>query len=710
VTGASPAARRSIFDRLVSVYPLVLAYVVLLILYAWQASKHSTPWVFTDELEWARLSQAVAHHGAPQLRLQPVAFSSLYEYLIAPAWWLGATGRAYAAAKDINVTVMTASLFPTYALARLFVPRTAAIACGVAAAAVPALVYSGMLIPEPLAYFWSAVVLWLLARALLVRTRLAAALAAGAIILAPAVRSQLAVLALAALVAAVLMAATSPGGRRLIAGWSSRERLGAIVLAIGGLIALGALANHHSYSWEIGTHFHHRMFTYGLWAFGAFVIGIGVLPAVTTLTWLLGTRWRLPEERALAATLVGATIAFGLYTAVKASYISTQFAIRVEERNLIYLAPIVFVVTARWALLGRARLVPLAVSTAAVWYLLDTTPYHNTEHFYSDAPGLSILQWLNRKPFYFTTTDARRLVFGILIGTVALMLLRELARHRGGLRRLGPATAALLAVAVVAWNLTGEIAAGNASNSFSASQRSVLPTPPDWIDRATGRARTMYIGESLGGSNAFWSTEFWNQSIQDVWSVDATAPGPGLERTPNYLDLTGAVDPQLPLDWIVAAPGVDPVGSLRETVGGQRLFHVSHPIRIADAEGGISTDAAWMSASSWYYRFTSAGTKPGYATVSLSRAAACGGYPPSHLTIKLSSLRIDSDGQPVAKRVLAVRRLTLHSNPCETRVVRIPAVPPFRIDITARGTFQPSQYDLRELSAQVAFGFTPGRS
>ncbi len=188
------------------------------------------------------------------------------------------------------------------------------------------------------------------------------------------------------------------------------------MLVLGVLIALGALATQHSYSWAIGTHFHDRMFTYGLWAFGAFAIGVGVLPVLFTVSWLLGARWRLPDERALAATVVGAVAAFGLYTAVKASYISTTFAIRVEERNLIYLAPLVFVVTARWALFGRARVIPLVLSVAAVWYLLDTTPYHNTEHFYSDAPGLSILQWLNRKPWYFTTTDAQRLLFGILIG------------------------------------------------------------------------------------------------------------------------------------------------------------------------------------------------------------------------------------------------------------------------------------------------------
>ena len=439
------------------------------------------------------------------------------------------------------------------------------------------------------------------------------------------------------------------------------------------------------------------------------MIGVGVLPVLVALTWLFGARWRLPDERTLAATLVGAIVAFGLYTAVKASYLSTNFAIRVEERNLIYIAPVIFAVTARWVIAGRARPIPVLLSAAAVWYLIDTTPYHNTEHFYSDAPGLSILQWLNRKPFYFTTTDAHRLLLGILFGSVALMVLRELARGRGSMQRLALPVGALLAVAIIGWNLTGEIAAGNASNSFSDSMRGVLPTPPDWIDRATGRARTMYIGQSLGGSNAFWSVEFWNQSISDVWSVDASAPGPGPTTTPNYRDLTGAVDPQLPIDWIVATPGVDPAGELRETVGGLRLFHVHRPIRIADAEGGISTDAAWMSTASWYYHFAPTGRKPGYATVSLSRAAACGGYPPSHMTITLSSLRINAAGQPVAGRRLATRKLTLRSTPCQTKVVRIRAVTPFRIDVTARGTFQPSQYDLRQLSAQVAFGFTPRR-
>src|SRR5205823_14766861 len=120
------------------------------------------------------------------------------------------------------------------------------------------------------------------------------------------VRGQLGVLVLTSLIALAMMGLTSVQGRRVIARWTLGERLGVAVLVLGALIWLGALANHHSYAWTIGAHFHHRMFTYGLWAFGAFVIGIGILPAFAALTWLLSSRFETPEERALAGVLLGA--------------------------------------------------------------------------------------------------------------------------------------------------------------------------------------------------------------------------------------------------------------------------------------------------------------------------------------------------------------------------------------------------------------------
>jgi hypothetical protein len=704
----SPTAKRSAAGRIAAGYPLIVGYLVLLTLYAWQTTRHSTPWLFTDELQWAELSRGIAHTGHPELRLHPVPFQSLYPYFLAPSWWLGGTGPAYAAAKYLNAVAMTATIFPAYALARLFVTRWPAICCALAAAVIPELAYTGVLIPEPLAYPWSTLTLWLVARALLRPTRRSVAIAALAVVVAPAVRGELSVLAPAAVIATAITFASSARSRRVIAAWTRRERIGALTLLVLGTIWCDALLIHHSNAWRIGTYFHHRMFTYGLWAFGAFAIGVGVLPVFATLAWLAGARLRTLDERVLFALTTGSVIAFGLYTAAKASYLSTILAVRVEERNLLYLAPLVFVITARWAIMGRTRLVPGVVATAAVAYLLATTPYHSNEHFYSDAPGLAILEWMNRT-WRFTTADVGHVLFGILIGTAVAAagaeLLRGRARH--ATRAVGVVAGASLAVLVVTWNLTGEVVAANASNSFATSFRSVLPTPPDWIDRVTGRRRTMLIGEALGNSNALSEIEFWNQSIQDVWSVDASAPGPGPATTPNFTSVDGQVDPQLPINWAVTMGNVELVGKVVATVAGLHLYRLSHPVRIAADEGGISPDG-WMGTSAWYNRFAASGrAKSGTVVISLSRLAACGNIPAVHITIRVSHIAIDKDAQAVAGRLETVRHVTVRSNPCQAPVVRIPATPPFRVDVSADRTFQPSLSDKRQLSVVTAFAFEP---
>ena len=67
----------------------------------------------------------------------------------------------------------------------------------------------------------------------------------------------------------------------------------------------------------------------------------------------------------------------------------------------------------------------------------------------------------------------------------------------------------------------------------------------------------------------------------------------------------------------------------------------------------------------------------------------------------------EPQAQPVAGKLLAVRHVVIKSDPCTTsNVLRIPVTTPFRVDLTAGKTFQPSQYDLRNLSAQVTFGFS----
>ena len=699
--------RRSVLDRLFAAYPLLLAFIVLLILYAWQTTKHSTPWNFTDELKWAMLSRSIAHTGHGALQGTPEAVHSLYAYFLAPAWWAGATSPSYAAAKYLNAVAMTASLFPAYGLARLFLPRPAAIFAALATASIPALVYTGLLIPEPLAYFWSTLALYLLARAILRPGWIAIGLATAAVLIAPAVRSQLNVLVFGALVAAVLAFSLGDRSRALIGGWTRNERFGAVVLVIGGVIFADVYVAQHSYEWFIGTHFWHRAFTYGLWAVGSFTIGVGIVPVLFALTWLFGGRGDSREDRALLALLVSTVVAFGLYTAVKASYESTIFSIRVWERNLMYIAPVVFVVAARWAVAGRRRVIPLVAAAAATAYLLGSTPYHAYEHFYSDAPGLAILQWLNRT-WAFTIADLQWLLFGILAFGIllALAMARRDRTTNGVGRQVVAGLLAATAIAVVAWNITGEVAAANSSNSF-AKTIVALPSPPDWIDRVTGRESTLFVGQGIGNSNAFWSIEFWNQSIHDVWTVDGSSPGLGRTWTPNFGSVDGEVSgPRISDRWGVAPASITLAGKPKELAGGLQLYELDQPIRITSFTSNVASDG-WMGDHSSFVVFGKPDARAGTVLVTASRLASCGDIAPARLTIRLSRLRIDRNAQPAPGRLLALKRLVVRSNPCESGAVQFQARPPFRIDVGATGFFQPA--DGRTLSVQIGYAFTPDK-
>jgi hypothetical protein len=694
VTDAKP----TLLDRALAVYPLLATYILLLILYAWQTTRIPSPWIFTDELKWSLLSRSIAHTGRPEIREHAAPVTSLYSYFLAPAWWLGSTSPGYAAAKYLNAAVMTATIFPAYGLARLFLPRLASYLAAVATVAIPSLALTGVLMPESLAYFWSALALYAVARAILRPSVLRLACAVAACLLAPAMRSQLQVVIPAALIAGAVFVATSASARSLMRRWTWGDRAGAATLFLGGIIALDVLLLHHSSEWYIGTHFWHRALTYGLWAFGAFAIGVGVLPVLLALAWAIQGLPETREDRALLGLVAGTVTSFGVYTAVKASFLSTTLAIRVEERNLIYLSPIAFIAAGRWLLQARFRPVPVVVAGVGVGYLLWTTPYHAYEHLYSDAFGLSILQWLNQK-WYWTNTDLKRLLFAILVvGALCTVAMRW--RQRAA-TPIAVATF-VLAVATIGWNLAGEIAAANASVAPGKGQRAALPTPPDWVDAATGRARTMFIGKALANSNWLWSFEFWNQSIQDVWSVDASVPPPGPGVTPNFLHTDGTLDPQLPVDYALTQPEIVMIGKIEESEGGVNLYTVPHPIRMSSFVSGITADG-WMQDYSRFVRFA-ARPVSGTITVSISRGAACGEVPDAHFTFRVSRLRIDGDGQPVAAKRERVARATV-ARCTASRVLHIPARAPFRVDATATGLFRAG--DGRELSAFVSYSFAP---
>lgn len=718
-TAASPHPGSRVLpflDRLAAALPLVVPYFALAILYAWQAARHGTPWIFTDELEFAQLARSVSETGELARRGEPLSGQfSLYPYLTAPAWLFDDASDAYETAKLIAVLGMTLALFPAYHLARLVVSRPAAILAAAGATMIPAYAYTSVLVEEPFAYPWSALCLWLAARWYVARTRATFAAAVAAAVVAPLFRDELVVVLLILVGVATALgwqhARVRAAVRRLHPGVAAA---GAVAIAVVAFLAERELTAR-SFAWRTVTReFPERLLEYGVWAAGAFTIGIAVLPVVASLAFVLSAP-RVAGDRgvdALRLVLGFSIVGFGAYTAFKAAYLSTQFADRVSERNLIYLSPVVFVATAVALERRLVRLWGIAPAALAVLYLLTATPYQMDVHFYSDAPGLGILSRANRD-YAWTPEHAETVLLWMLGAAVAVIVVVALLHTRP---RLSLAIGATAGVLVLAWTMTAQLAAASASNSFSRQLIRNMPLPLDWVDHATGGEPTLYLGQKISDANGLHLLEFWNRSIKRVYSLDGTAPGPGPTVTPNLENRRGELySPGY--DFVVAEKSIDLVGTVREEKGGWRLYRIEQPLRLRSSQSGIYSDG-WVGSddpadvvSAGYNRFsTPTGTASGMV-VTVSKKAWCGANVPGKVLIQIGPLALGPQANGVLASVSDERRWV--ANSCEEKrfVLRAPP-PPFHVEVTIDGTFVPNELDpaasdRRRLGAMVAFEWLP---
>jgi hypothetical protein len=530
------------------------------------------------------------------------------------------------------------------------------------------------------------------------------------------VREQLAVVPAAFGVAALALAATSARAKREYARWSRWDWIGGVTLAVGVVIVVNAAISHLSYSWLISTIFYKdRMLENGLWAVGALAIGMGILPMVAGLAALVrprGETWS-PELRAVVATMGTLIVGFGWYTAIKAAYISTTFSTLVVERNLIYIAPLLFVGTAmflerpvvRWWAVAAGAGVTLAA-------ILVVYPYQMQFRVYSDAPGFSLLQAANRA-YQWTPGHARNVLVGMLVlSLVVIVVPRVLPEGRGPVL-------ALAALLVLTWSLAGQMSAASASNTFSATLGDDIATPYDWIDRETRGAPALYLGQRLTDFNGLWQMEFWNRSLKHVWSTDGSAPGPGPTLTPDLVNArTGAITPA-DVDYVVVDPGIDVVGTQVgephiHYAGGTptkwRLFEITPPLRLQNAARGVSQDG-WAEKQTDYSQFTTPGGEAGFAVVRVHRKAWGGIDKPARVRIRVGVLSRGKDKQPALGTVTAACTFTI--NRLEDRTFLLPTPrPPFHVDIRISRTFvphelDPSRSDMRHLGAQVEYSFSP---
>jgi hypothetical protein len=710
-TQRAPAARAETrADRLWATLPILCVFVLFAFVYAWEAWLVASPYVFVDELRYSQIARSIAESGTLSRRGEPAGLDSLAEVAMAPAWLVHDTATGYLLAKTIGVLAMTSVVFPVYALARMLVSRGWALFAAAASAAIPAFTYASLILQEPFAYPLAALFFYLLVRALVLRTRRAFIGPTVVALVAPFVRDQLAVLAIVlvlALVATVWDGERARGWRR---GFDRWDWVGLVVLSVIAIAAANSLFAHGSFTWERATgDYKGRMLEYGLWAGGAFAIGVGILPLVLALASITRSRGlpRTAAERAFTLVLGLSVFLFGIYAAAKAAHLSTVFATRVAERNLIYLAPLVFVATAAWLARPTLRPLPSILAAAAVLVMVVVTPMV-LEFPYFEAPGYSILAIGNRE-WELSAATLQDVVVWVFFAGIALALAIALLR-----RRIPPASAALAVVAavlIVGWNATGEVYAAAGSNTAADDLRRGFPDPPTWVDDATGGAPTLFLGKQVTNVNGINLLEFWNRSIQKVWSVDGTAPGPGPIVTPDLADARGRLFPDPKVPYVVADPGIDVVGSLVARGGAWRLFRVAPPLRLRNSTTGLYVDG-WQGEESGYSQF--AGRGPGVMKVTVSRAGWTGKDVPGTVTIRVGTLVVGPDKQPAIGEVTAVRRYVVRAGKARTFAIPTPT-PPVRAEVTIDPTFVPAKLDAgssetRALGAVVVYEWVPRKA
>jgi hypothetical protein len=721
VTARTTPAEQTLAERLLAAVPLLSIFLWLAIVYVIQAWAHKTPWLFGDELELTQLSRAIADTGQAARRGEPYSFTTLWTYVLAPAWLIDNLHAAYATVKYLTVIVMTATVFPAYGIARTFVGRRPALFVAAASAAIPAVAYSSMIVEEPFAYFWSTLALFLILRALLTPSRWWIGGAVATSLIAPLVRGELAMLPAIFLLAGIFLFWRSQYASQWRRSWTSWDWLGFVTLVVGAVVIVSAVLGHRSLEWNYATRLYKgRMLDLGLDAAGALTIGLGVLPVVAGLAVL----WRAPGEpvsyalRVFRSVLLAAIVSFGLYTAVKSTYVSISFGTYTYERNLIYLAPLLFTGTALW--LERRRLHPIALtaSSAFVLVLILTTPYEMGQDLSYNAPGLAILQQANR----YLQIDPTGAKIGLvaLLGFSVLLLLAPRFVGRGA-KWLVVAVAA----AVVAWNLTAEISFASASNRASDRFDENIRAPFTWVDDATGGAATLYIGQQMSDQNGEWLLEFWNRSIKAVWSLDGTAQGPGPFLTPDPRPSDGALCSRdrcgnWGYPYVVEEQGIEVVGEtvathLHRAGGGLekwRLVKIDPPLRLGGAVTDVYPDG-WMGSFSSYTRYATENNRAGRMRIVLSGPPQGAHEMTGHATVAIGPIVIGDDNQPHLGKPSEIMRFAIRSKRERVLVFRAPG-PRFRVEITMTPTFvpkelSPDQSDNRHLGAQVRYVFLPPR-
>jgi Dolichyl-phosphate-mannose-protein mannosyltransferase len=577
------AARARATSLVVPAWAWLAALVVLSVAVRYGLGRRMVaPWIMVDELIYSELAKSLAAGEGFAIRGEPSggAYGVVYPLLIAPAWALWEqVPSAYAAAKAINALVISLALVPAYLLARRVLSQPGALVVAALTAALPSLLYAGTLMTEN-AFF----PLFLLAALALVAsverpTWSRTLLLLGAIGLAFATRAQAVVFVPAMLTAPLVLAAVERRSPRrwwrLYAASGGAALLVLVAQLVRGrspLDLLGAYETVREQSYDPV-----EVLRWLWWHVCELDLSLGILPFAALLLCLALVRSFGDRERAF---LVGSAV-LTAWLLLQVAVFASRYSLRVEERNMFYVAPLFFVALVLWLERGLPRPRPvawIAVGVAAV--LPAFVPFARLIDVSAVSDTFGLLAWWDVHEWGIPLD--RLWVAALAAGAVAAALLLLVPPRAGWVL-----PAVLLAFLLVSSQpVEQRIRKASIGALFQG-----ITTDRDWIDRAVGTDADV---AALWSGRLDWLTigqnEFFNRSVHDVYHLGRPLPS-GLRQTAAGVDpRTGELG--FGAEYVLVDEAVSVVGAVvaRDATKGMRVVAPEAPVRVEHLVSGLYDD------------------------------------------------------------------------------------------------------------------------
>jgi hypothetical protein len=567
------------------------------------------PWIFVDELIYSELAKSFAAHG--ELAVRDVAsngYGFVYPALISPAYLLfDNVAHAYAAAKAINAVLMSLAAIPAYLLGRRLLGHFASLAVATLSVALPALAYTGTIMTEnafyPLFLLCVLAIMATLEHPSGFRQLSTLSLVVLAFLTRPQAVALLAALVGAIFLHALLEARVRGGLRRRLAAFRATW----LVLAAGAaLLALVQLGRGRSVTEVVGAYRSAGSSDYSVGTAARYVLYhlaeldllLGVLPLVAfvLMVGLALAAGASTRERAFAATAIPVVVSLILLVGVFASQPSV---LRIQERNLFYVAPLFLVALLAWVERGlpRPRLQTAAATAGAVG-LLATIPYEKFINVSAVSDTFALLPLWNLQDSVISGDDVHWLVLAVGLAAGVLVVVLP--------RRLGLVAPALVLVYfAAAHHAVGQRIEHASAGALFAGIR----VEREWIDDTLPEG-AVAAAVWTGGTavHAIWENEFFNRGVGPVYYLGAPLPG-NLPETqvgvdPGTGELRDADGRAVVADYALVDGSMDLEGApiARDQLVGLTLYRVGGPLVNAAQVAGLYPDFAWSGPEVTYTR------------------------------------------------------------------------------------------------------------